>query len=92
MLTQAKTVYEPTTKDATREIILQTSRLFVRNLAFSCTDSDLLELFEPFGEISQVSIANEFFCGSPNLFLWASAYDVNINRDIRPSFEAVVIP
>ena len=31
------------------------SRLFVRNLAFSCTDEELADLFKPFGEISQVS-------------------------------------
>ncbi|KAJ6560260.1 hypothetical protein B0H19DRAFT_945470 [Mycena capillaripes] len=43
-------------KDPTRETILQTSRLFVRNLAFSCADADLLEFFSPFGEISQVHI------------------------------------
>ncbi|KAJ7688673.1 hypothetical protein B0H17DRAFT_1160253 [Mycena rosella] len=43
-------------KDPTTETILQTSRLFVRNLAFSCTDADLLEFFSPFGEISQVHI------------------------------------
>ncbi|KAF8055239.1 hypothetical protein FPV67DRAFT_1612778 [Lyophyllum atratum] len=43
-------------KDPTVETILQTARLFVRNLAFSCTDTDLLELFKPFGEISQVHI------------------------------------
>ncbi|KAF7335305.1 Multiple RNA-binding domain-containing protein 1 [Mycena sanguinolenta] len=43
-------------KDPTTETILQTSRLFVRNLAFSCTDADILELFSPFGEISQVHI------------------------------------
>ncbi|KAK7030632.1 multiple RNA-binding domain-containing protein 1 [Favolaschia claudopus] len=43
-------------KDPTKETILQTSRLFVRNLAFSCTESDLQELFSPFGQISQVHI------------------------------------
>ncbi|KAF7352281.1 Multiple RNA-binding domain-containing protein 1 [Mycena venus] len=43
-------------KDPTKETILQTSRLFVRNLAFSCTEADLLEFFSPFGEISQVHI------------------------------------
>ncbi|KAJ7094410.1 hypothetical protein C8R44DRAFT_814432 [Mycena epipterygia] len=43
-------------KDPTKETILQTSRLFVRNLAFSCTDAELLEFFSPFGEISQVHI------------------------------------
>ncbi|PPQ82773.1 hypothetical protein CVT25_009268 [Psilocybe cyanescens] len=40
--------------DPTKETILQTSRLFVRNLAFSCTDEELAELFRPFGQISQI--------------------------------------
>jgi RNA recognition motif-containing protein len=50
--------YQQTQKpeDPTKETILQTSRLFLRNLAFSCTDTDLLELCRPFGEVSQVSI------------------------------------
>ncbi|KAH7882733.1 hypothetical protein F5I97DRAFT_1907901 [Phlebopus sp. FC_14] len=43
-------------KDPVKETILQTSRLFLRNLAFSCTDDELLELFQPFGEIAQVHI------------------------------------
>ncbi|KAF7302233.1 hypothetical protein MIND_00790300 [Mycena indigotica] len=42
--------------DSVKETILQTSRLFVRNLAFSCTEQDLRELFSPFGDISQVHI------------------------------------
>ena len=46
-------VKEP--NDDTKETILRTSRLFVRNLAFSCTDEELAVLFKPFGEISQVS-------------------------------------
>ncbi|KAF8200210.1 hypothetical protein BJ912DRAFT_948293 [Pholiota molesta] len=43
-----------TTIDTTKNTILQTSRLFVRNLAFSCTDEELAELFRPFGEIIQI--------------------------------------
>ncbi|KAG5340712.1 hypothetical protein C0989_000592 [Termitomyces sp. Mn162] len=43
-------------KDPTIETILETSRLFVRNLAFSCTDADLAELFSPFGDLTQVHI------------------------------------
>ncbi|KAF9261016.1 RNA-binding domain-containing protein [Marasmius fiardii PR-910] len=43
-------------EDPTKETILQTGRLFVRNLAFSCTKSDLEEIFNPFGTISQVHI------------------------------------
>ena len=39
------------TQDLTKETILQTARLFVRNLAFSCTDADLLKLFRPNGEV-----------------------------------------
>ena len=42
-------------KDETKETVLQTSRLFVRNLSFSCTDEELADLFKPFGEISQAS-------------------------------------
>ncbi|KAF9556198.1 hypothetical protein CPC08DRAFT_711377 [Agrocybe pediades] len=40
--------------DATKETILQTARLFVRNLAFTCTDEELSELFSPFGHIAQI--------------------------------------
>ncbi|KAJ3786386.1 hypothetical protein GGU10DRAFT_267157 [Lentinula aff. detonsa] len=43
-------------KDPTKEAILRTSRLFVRNLAFSCTESDLSTLFGEFGELAQVHI------------------------------------
>jgi len=42
--------------DPTKATILETSRLFVRNLAFSCSEEDLLELFRSFGEISQASV------------------------------------
>ncbi|KAF9221790.1 hypothetical protein BS17DRAFT_710679 [Gyrodon lividus] len=43
-------------KDPAKETIQQTSRIFIRNLAFSCTDAELLELFRPFGEIAQVHL------------------------------------
>ncbi|KAF8624322.1 hypothetical protein AX15_005951 [Amanita polypyramis BW_CC] len=43
-------------RDPTKETILQTSRLFLRNLAFACTEPDLLDLFQPFGDLSQVHI------------------------------------
>ncbi|KAA1466873.1 hypothetical protein DENSPDRAFT_831780 [Dentipellis sp. KUC8613] len=43
-------------KDPTKETILQTGRLFVRNLAFSCTEDELRTLFQPFGQISQIHI------------------------------------
>lgn len=41
-------------KDPVRETILQTARLFARNLAYSCTEDELRELFEPFGKLEQV--------------------------------------
>ncbi|KZP05093.1 RNA-binding domain-containing protein [Athelia psychrophila] len=43
-------------EDPTIATILQTARLFMRNLAFACTDGEIRELCEPFGEISQVHI------------------------------------
>ncbi|KAL1746616.1 hypothetical protein HDZ31DRAFT_62053 [Schizophyllum fasciatum] len=43
-------------EDPTVASIRQTSRLFVRNLAFACTDDDLTELFSPLGALSQVHI------------------------------------
>ncbi|KAF8127694.1 hypothetical protein EV363DRAFT_1344398 [Boletus edulis] len=45
----------PVLDDSAMETIQRTSRLFLRNLAFSCTDNDLLTLFRPFGEIAQVT-------------------------------------
>lgn len=41
-------------KDPTEETILRTSRLFVRNLTFTCTAEELRPPFEQFGPISQV--------------------------------------
>ncbi|XP_042520467.1 multiple RNA-binding domain-containing protein 1 isoform X2 [Macadamia integrifolia] len=42
-------------KDA-REEVLETGRLFVRNLPYSATEDDLAELFSKFGNVSQVHI------------------------------------
>jgi multiple RNA-binding domain-containing protein 1 len=43
-------------EDSTTKTIMRTSRLFLRNLAFSCTENEIMELFQPFGEVAQVSI------------------------------------
>ncbi|EIW74821.1 RNA-binding domain-containing protein [Coniophora puteana RWD-64-598 SS2] len=43
-------------KDPAKETILETSRLFLRNLTFSCTEEEIREHFQPFGNISQVHI------------------------------------
>jgi len=42
-------------QDPAKEIILRTCRLFLRNLAFNCTEADLTELFQTFGQLSKVS-------------------------------------
>ncbi|KAG2041015.1 hypothetical protein BDR03DRAFT_947957, partial [Suillus americanus] len=44
-------------QDSTTKTIMQTSRLFLRNLAFSCTETEIMELFQPFGEVAQVHIS-----------------------------------
>ncbi|KAF8584613.1 RNA-binding domain-containing protein [Ramaria rubella] len=43
-------------QEITRQTILTTARLFVRNLTFSCTTEELQELFGRFGQIEQVHI------------------------------------
>ena len=50
---QARNV--PDDEDPTVKTILQTARLFIRNLTFACTEDELRGLFQPFGTISQVS-------------------------------------
>lgn len=40
--------------DTTHQLLLDSARLFLRNLAFSITEGDLRALLEPFGEIQQV--------------------------------------
>jgi RNA recognition motif-containing protein len=67
-------------KDPARDTIMQTSRLFLRNLAFSCTEAELLDLFKPFGEVAQVSPTAMSF-----LILAAVSYpsDEKLYRDIR---------
>lgn len=42
-------------EDNTRQTILSTRRLFVRNLTFSCTNEELTQLFGKYGAIEQVS-------------------------------------
>ncbi|KAG1767362.1 hypothetical protein EV702DRAFT_1203736 [Suillus placidus] len=43
-------------QDLSTKTIMQTSRLFLRNLAFSCTEAEIMELSQPFGEVAQVHI------------------------------------
>jgi multiple RNA-binding domain-containing protein 1 len=53
----AESVEPALPKDPVIETLLQTSRLFIRNLVFSCTEDDLMELFKPYGEINQVRLS-----------------------------------
>jgi len=41
-------------RDPAKNAIMRTSRLFLRNLAFSCTEAELIQQFQPFGEVAQV--------------------------------------
>lgn len=54
------TTVQSSPADETKNAILETGRLFLRNLAFSCTEDELLELFSPFGQVSQVRITSIF--------------------------------
>ena len=75
--------------DDTKETILQTSRLFVRNLSFSCTDEELADLFKPFGEISQVSFLSFLILSGHFSFRPKHPKMIKINRDIRLFIENV---
>jgi RNA recognition motif-containing protein len=48
-------------QEVTRQTILSTARLFVRNLTFSCTTEELQEHFGRFGQLDQVSFEYSFF-------------------------------
>jgi multiple RNA-binding domain-containing protein 1 len=65
-------------KDPAKDTIMQTSRLFLRNLPFSCTEAELMELFQPFGEVAQVSLLPPCLTLRIALFL-----DDKTIRDIR---------
>ncbi|KZO97523.1 RNA-binding domain-containing protein [Calocera viscosa TUFC12733] len=43
-------------KQQTKETILTTGRLFLRNLAYTCTSSELQEHFAPYGEVQQAHL------------------------------------
>ncbi|KAG8843018.1 Multiple RNA-binding domain-containing protein 1 [Serendipita sp. 405] len=47
---------EEVSSDPTRDAILSNGRLFVRNLAFSCTEQELSTHFATFGDIEQVHL------------------------------------
>ncbi|KAJ5679149.1 Multiple RNA-binding domain-containing protein 1 [Penicillium macrosclerotiorum] len=48
---------EPEQPDANVELIRDSARLFVRNLAYDMTDADLQPLFSPFGKLDEIHVA-----------------------------------
>lgn len=59
------TATTPNPAEEAKATILQSGRLFLRNLSFSCTDEELQAHFEPFGQIAQVSFSFSFRGGLP---------------------------
>nr|AAX27578.1 unknown [Schistosoma japonicum] len=43
------------TSEETVSAILETGRLFVRNLPYDCTEKELEKLFSPYGSLSDIS-------------------------------------
>lgn len=43
-------------KQASEAILTDTGRIFIRNLAYSCTEEDIEELFKPFGPIAETHL------------------------------------
>lgn len=41
------------------DTIVETGRIFVRNLSYKCTEEDLRALFEPFGPISEIALPTD---------------------------------
>ncbi|TCD61352.1 Multiple RNA-binding domain-containing protein 1 [Steccherinum ochraceum] len=62
-------------EDPTKSTILQTSRLFLRNLSYACTDEELMSLFKPFGEVSQVHIPLDATTKAPKGVAYVSFAD-----------------
>lgn len=49
-------------EEAVREKILETGRLFLRNLPFATTEDDLQFLFKKYGEVSEVQVGENQVC------------------------------
>ncbi|CAL8070382.1 unnamed protein product [Calicophoron daubneyi] len=47
-------------RDELKSAILETGRLFIRNLSFNCTEADLESLFSPFGSLSDLHLSYDF--------------------------------
>jgi multiple RNA-binding domain-containing protein 1 len=75
--TDVDNIPEATVEDPNIDLIRASARLFLRNLAYDTTESDLQPIFDRFGkieEVSTVSLFTPFFFLSPKLDCWVSAY------------------
>lgn len=76
--------------DPIHATILQTSRLFLRNLSFACTEAELLDLFQAYGEVVQVSIySSKFVCLISKMSGMECFGMTKLYRDIRLACEVV---
>ena len=53
---QATTSQQKTYAELDPALIAETGRLFIRNLSYACTESDLQSLFSPFGPLSAIHL------------------------------------
>ncbi|KAL5105107.1 putative RNA-binding protein 19 [Taenia crassiceps] len=53
----SKPVWDTVPVEKLRSEIKETGRLFVRNLAYDCTEAELLELFSSFGTVSEIHLS-----------------------------------
>ncbi|KAI9682964.1 MAG: Multiple RNA-binding domain-containing protein 1 [Trizodia sp. TS-e1964] len=64
------TPQEISTKDSQLELIMATSRLFVRNLSYSSTEDDLRACFSSFGELQEVYLPTDSRTGAKKGFAY----------------------
>ncbi|KAJ1649931.1 Multiple RNA-binding domain-containing protein 1 [Dispira simplex] len=53
-----------------QEIIMETGRLFLRNLPYTCTEEDIRKVFEPFGPLSEVHLPLDKETNKPKGFAY----------------------
>ncbi|KAJ1967235.1 Multiple RNA-binding domain-containing protein 1 [Dispira parvispora] len=53
-----------------QEIIMETGRLFLRNLPYTCTEEDIRKVFEPFGPLSEVHLPLDKETSKPKGFAY----------------------
>ena len=71
--------------DPTKATIMQTSRLFLRNLPFTCTEDEIREHFQKYGDVTQVSLRLLFVVEGVEERRRSKM--IKLNRDIRLACE-----